>query len=91
MKSLFSILSLVLMSLFITPMFGLSAEIGLSIVAVLAVSSYLMPKQVGVAFSTLPVQVWDALNATIIKRNPDNYTVPSFFEKFSSEWNKVRD
>ena len=82
MKTLKSILFLAAVSVAFLPMFGLDLSYTLPIMAGLAGVAYFLPKQEGVLNSTLPVDVWDALNASIIRRNPDTKQIPSFLRSF---------
>lgn len=82
MKTLKSIFILATLSVAFLPMLGLDLSYTLPIMAGLAGLAYFLPKQEGVLNSTLPVDVWDALNASIIKRNPDTKQIPSFLRSF---------
>src|SRR5690606_32612648 len=82
MKTLKSILFLAAVSVAFLPMFGLDLSYTLPIMAGLAGVAYFLPKQAGVLNSTLPVDVWDALNASIVRRNPETKQIPSFLRSF---------
>lgn len=81
MKFIFSLIFMLAVSFLSASAMG-DVNLTLPFMGSLSLIGAVIPKMSGAIYSTLPVDVWDALNASIIRRNGDRKTAPSFLMSF---------